>query len=119
MSTEAARGADLDLVLADEIDWLRACLGAAAVTPEAFDWETLAPRLGRAVDALDAVLELADGAVPAVGLSPADCTYACDSGDCDCSGVTRPVAWNLDPADLRAAIASALTGEDAGDDDTK
>jgi hypothetical protein len=68
------------------------------------------------VAAIEAALKAADEAVPALGLSPADCTYACDSGDCDCSGVTRPVAWNLDPADLRAAIASALTGKEGSDD---
>jgi hypothetical protein len=69
----------------------------------------------RLVAAVEAALEAADGAIPALGLPPADCTYACDSGKCDCSGGTRAVAWNLDPAKLREAITAALTGEEAGD----
>lgn len=63
--------------------------------------------------AAGAVLKLADEAVPALGVLPADCTYACDSGECDCSGKTRAVAWNLDPAKLREAITATLTGEEA------
>jgi hypothetical protein len=100
---------------AAELGYLRACLGAAVVRPEAFDFAVLLPRIGRAVSALDAVLELAAGAVPGLCSPPADCTYACDSGDCDCSGRSRPLAWTLDPARVREVITAALTGKDSTD----
>lgn len=87
-----------DVFLADELDYLRACLGAMAVTPEAFDMTVLAPRLGRAVEALEKVLKLADEAEPSI------------FGE---DGV--PLWWNLDPAMIREAITSALAGKEAGD----
>jgi hypothetical protein len=65
--------------------------------------------------AVEAVLKLADEAIPALGLTPADCTDACDSGACDCSGTARVVAWNLDPAKVREAITAALR-EGGGDE---
>ena len=90
-----------DVFLADELDYLRACLGAMAVTPEAFDMTVLAPRLGRAVEALEKVLELAGKA--GVRLSACGVTGRCSCGE-------HPVAWNLDPAKVREAITAALAG---------
>jgi (2Fe-2S) ferredoxin len=57
-----------------------------------------------------AVLKLADEAIPALGLMPADCTDACEDGPCNCSGQHRTVAWNLDPAKVREAITRELAG---------
>ena len=66
----------------------------------------------RMADALDAVLALCADARGSLGLPPIDCSNACGDGPCDCSGITRTVAWTLDPAKVRAAITDAL-GEDA------
>jgi hypothetical protein len=63
------------------------------------------------VKALDAALKLIDEAKPAATASPADCTNECGYGPCNCSGVGRPLAWDLDPAALREAIARELTGK--------
>jgi hypothetical protein len=70
------------------------------------------PRLAKA---LEEVLKLVDGAKPVLTASPADCTYDCDHGPCNCSGVGRPLGWDLDPAALRGAITTALTGKAADD----
>ena len=41
-----------------DLAYLRSCAGAIATTPEAFDLGVLMPRYGRAVAAVEAVLEL-------------------------------------------------------------
>jgi hypothetical protein len=53
------------------------------------------------------VRDMCAEARPGVTLRPADCTDACGDGDCDCSGLWRTRAWNLDPA----AVLRALDGE--------
>ena len=47
---------------------------------------------------------LCDEARGSLGLPPIDCTNACGDGPCDCSGITRTVAWTLDPARVRALL---------------
>jgi hypothetical protein len=69
----------------------------------------------RLLAALEAVLKLADEAIPAVGTAPPDCTDACDTGPCNCSGESRDVAWTLDPAAVRKAIIRELSGEESRD----
>lgn len=63
--------------------------------------------------ALGKVLELAAGARVMLRGSPADCTNACFSSACDCSGEARVAGWDLDPEALRNAIAAVLSGETA------
>src|ERR1700683_5492032 len=104
MSTDPAVAADNNLFLADELDYLRACLGAMAVTPEAFDMTVLAPRLGRAVDALERVLELADSAKVWQRA-----TLYCNCSECNelrragrpPAHIPRAMSWTLDPAKVR------------------
>lgn len=101
--------------LTAELEYLTAVATTAQSHPEAFDFAVLMPRFGRALAALDAVLELADGASADLRFSPADCTNACSDGPCNCSGETRAAAWDLDPAKVREAITREVTGE--GDDE--
>lgn len=68
------------------------------------------------VAAVEAVLEVAGSARAVLTGSPADCTNACFSGECDCSGEGRVVGWNISPDDLHSAITRALTGEDGTDE---
>lgn len=71
----------------------------------------------RLVKALEAALKLIDGARSALSAFPSDCTNVCYDDACNCSGVGRPLAWDLDPTALRETITSALTGtETAGHD---
>lgn len=68
----------------------------------------------RLVKALEAALKLAADAKPMAFGSPADCTDSCAFGPCDCSGEGRPLgSWNLDPAALREAITSEMSGKAA------
>lgn len=117
MSTEPTRSADIDLFLADELDYLRTCLETAAAAPEAFDLAVLLPRFRRAVDALKAVLELADGAEVTgwTGCTCPDCTTARKLRLGGTHGL-QACMWDLDPAKLREAITSALTGTQQGED---
>ena len=70
----------------------------------------------RLLAAVRVALKLADDARPSLSAPPADCSNACERGECDCSGVMRALAWSLDPGELRAGILAALTGKDeAGD----
>lgn len=63
----------------------------------------------RLLAALDAALKLAGGARTALaGCAP--CSGTCESGPCDCSGV-RPLAWDLDPGAVCAAVLAELTGK--------
>jgi hypothetical protein len=94
-----------------ELGYLRAVGSAARAAPEGFDTPMLLARFGEAVDVVEAVLELADGAKPAASMPPADCSDACAYGPCDCSGNSRPVAWDLDPARVREVIARELLGD--------
>lgn len=62
--------------------------------------------LFRLVKALEAVLELAAGS-QVMAADWGRCTHACERGPCDCGG-GLPLAWDLDPAKVREAIARAL-----------
>jgi hypothetical protein len=98
-----AMGSDLsaagqDLFLTDEIGYLRACLEAAAATPEAFDLAVLLPRVRRAVDAVGRICELAD--------------------EWDAEGVRLdPQAYENCARALREAITAALVGTQPGEDE--
>lgn len=115
LDRDRKRAADMDLALADELGYLRTCLEVAAATPEAFDLAVLLPRVSRAVDALEAVLELADGAevTGKTGCACPDCTIARRLRLGGTHGL-QACMWNLDPAKVREAITTALTGEEAG-----
>lgn len=85
--------------VAAQIGYLRACVEAAQVTPEAFDLDVLMPNLGRALTALDEVLKLH---VPETvdGIRPFRCCSYCSG---------RP-AW---PCPTVQAISRALLGEES------
>jgi hypothetical protein len=87
----------------------------AAILEEMRQGERAAPRtaMRRLLAAIDAVLEKADEAIPAVGAI--HCTCAGNGADDTCRCPERPVAWTLDPAKLRETIRAALAGKDAGD----
>lgn len=85
-----------------ELEWLRSVGGAARVSPESFDMDGLLARFGRAVDALDEVLKLADEAKEVRDYSGYE-THG------------RLVGWNLRPAAIHEAISRALLGEEGSD----
>lgn len=62
----------------------------------------------RLVAALRAVEALCGAARPSLSIPPLDCTGSCSDGPCDCSGVFRVRAWDLDPDRIRTAIRDAL-----------
>jgi hypothetical protein len=76
-------------------------------------WQSSAEDVPSLVKALEAALRLIGNAKPIVSGYPADCANACADGPCNCSGKTRPLAWDLDPAALREAITRELTGPGA------
>ena len=117
MGTKPTCAADEDLFLADEISYLRTCLEVAAVTPEAFDLAVLLPRVARAVDAVEAVLELANGAevTGKTGCRCPDCNTARQLRLGGTHGL-QACMWDLDPAKVREAITRELTKGEAGDE---
>jgi hypothetical protein len=64
--------------------------------------DKLAARVPLLLDAVEAVLKLADEAEP-WGWKPGE------------RGIRIPVRWDLDPAKVREAITAALTGKEASD----
>jgi hypothetical protein len=82
--------------VAAELGYLRACIDAAATTPEAFDLAVLLPRLGRSVAAVEAVLGAHPSQTTANGLQV-------------CPNCTRDMSVFV-PAD-RCLIRSAISRE--------
>lgn len=68
------------------------------------DWEA---RALAAEARLAAVGALCDEARAGLSIPPIDCTWSCGDGPCDCSGVFRVCAWDLDPDAVRRVIAEA------------
>ena len=62
----------------------------------------------RLVAALRAVEALCAEARAGLSIPPIDCTGSCSDGPCDCSGVFRVRAWDLDPDRIRTAIRVLL-----------
>jgi hypothetical protein len=99
---------------ADDADWFAEIhVGDEATGQFIAEARTDVPAL---LAAVDAVLALAAGSAVSVRGTPADCTVACVIGDCNCSGAGEPVAWTLDPAAIRSAVAAALAAEGGTDD---
>jgi len=55
------------------------------------------------------VRRLAEQARVGGSIGPVDCSDNCFRGPCDCSGIFRPVSWNLDPT----AVLRALDGDES------
>jgi hypothetical protein len=106
--------------IADEA-WSREAVTGASGDPVALTYETSilepdgdgnGPFIAAARDdvpclagALRDILELAAKARPA-GTVSVGCTGSCQGGACDCTATV--VAWTLDPAAVRAAVAARL-----------
>ena len=103
--------AALEQIRAD-LDWLRACAAAVAVTPEAFDLGELMPRYGRAVAAVEAVLaKAAEWSVEAAGLEGGHRGLADHGADkLRTAMYARSVALKDCEAQIREAITRELTG---------
>lgn len=70
----------------------------------------------RLLAAVEAVLALAAVARPSASFPPADCTNACMSGDCNCSGNWRAAGWDIAPDDISMTIARELLGKGVTED---
>jgi hypothetical protein len=106
---------DLPAVLAEYRDRNEWRIEYHRYTPYTVEHDVPEGDVRRLLAALDKVAALAAGARTAMSAPPPDCTNVCDRGECNCSGIGRPLAWDLDPAALLEAITRELTGKGKAD----